>query len=220
MRVRHSGDAIPLSVAGRTRVRPRAVRAYMEAPLRIDPGLASPSSPYRHRVQHREIQWESLLDVLVAHCRRTTVNHAGFCRGPAHVEGDDILVTENLAHLCRPDHSGGGPALDHQGTVLLGHFRSHQTSARLHYHESTFQPNICEALLHVVQVGAYPWFEVGGYRRRGEPLVFERLWNDVGARDHCDMRPLSIYDLLDSLLIRRVYPGIQAGCHEYLRAPV
>ena len=216
--VRHRGPRPALPVAGRPRLRARALRPDPERPAGVEPGDAAAARAHFREVDHRHPDGvagavEPAPDIalaadLVFGCGldAPVLDQARFRRRAAHVEGDEVRAAELAAHALRGDDPGGGPRLDGARRHLerLGHIE--HAAVRAHDVERG-QAEFGERGLQPVQVGGQHRPDIGADGRGAGALELADFRQHLAGEEHRQARKRRPEPFADAALVRVVQEG-------------
>jgi hypothetical protein len=86
------------------------------------------------------------------HQHRAVVDHASFCGGAAHVEGDGVPEPNAVAQRLGADDTGGRPRLQHPDAGALRFLDPEQPAGRLHDQKVASEARIREVLAHLAEI--------------------------------------------------------------------
>ena len=218
-------------VAGRARIGARAARTDLESACRIEPGDAAASCADLGDVDRRDPQQlacaadqpasgrHRAADLVLAAARDGAVLDQRRLRGrAAHVEGEQVVDAELLAHPAGGDDTGCGTRLEREDRPLLRVVRGHHAAGGLHDLERPIDPDPVEAGPNPVDVRGHQRPHVGVDDRGRGALVLALLAQDLARERDVRLRQLLGQDRAEALLVLGVEVGVQEADRHRLDA--
>ncbi len=222
---RRVGPTLP--VAGRARVGARGLRPDAQRPGHLrhvgDRAAArADGADVQARDLHRDHlagEAEAVRDLRLALDRRLAVlAERDVGRGPAHVEGQHVLVARPAGDVERARHAARGAGEDAVDRVLRRDGDAHEARVRAEDVEVAFDAELAQRALEVLEVGLDARPHVRVHAGRQGPLVLPELGQHVGRDRDGEAGVELVDDVPDLALVRRVRVGVDERDGERLDA--
>src|SRR5262249_50456502 len=165
-----------LTVAGRTRLRTRALRTYPQQSI-IGPSDRTATRANLENVHHGDLYRQGFSVATDQRRARgqglSLVNNSGFCGGAAHVKCDSVFDAQPAAKRLRADHAGRRTTLKHPNTLGLRLFTFIKATGRLHDEKRAVEAGFADVIVDLADVAAHfrPDISVGGNGRTALKLA-------------------------------------------------
>ena len=209
-----------LAVADGTRFRPGAARTDAQGPAGIDPGDAAAAGADFRQVDdrhadrvagamHPAVHVAVAADlVLRSRLDRAILDQAGFCRRPAHVEGDQVGLVELAADQRRGDDARRRPGLDRHRRHFQPFFHVEDTAARAHDVEVR-QSHAGHRFLQPSQIGLQDRPDIAAHGRRAGPLELADFRQNLARKEHRNVRQRRTQPFAQNAFMGIVQEGIE-----------
>ena len=225
--VGHGGEPAAQVVTGGPGIGARTVGADLEQAHAVDARDRATTGADLDHLDHRHSHGHprALLEAIGAGdlelpCdqRRAVVDHARLGRGTAHVEREQARFPA-IPRRPRGGDGAGGRARFHQADRKSPRLAwQHDAAGRLHDVELAGDVELREPSLEVFQVTRHQRHDVDVGRRRGCPLVFSDLGNDVGRARHRNARSDLGCQLGQAALVGRIHVRVEQADRDRLDA--
>ncbi len=136
--------------------------------------------------------------------------------GPAHVEGDDVLVAERPAQLRRGDDPPDRTRFHHRDRHLLRPVRGHDAAVRLHDQEPTLESDRRQEPFQPLDIAPDLGPDVSVQHGRRGPFVFAVFSEDLVRQRAVRPSGLRLEDLPHPRLMGRIRPGVDEADRDRL----
>ena len=142
------------------------------------------------------------------------MDHAGFRRGAAHVEGDGVLQSQAAAKRLRADDARRRSRLKHAHALLLRLLRLVKAAGRLHEEEFAGERRVVQVSVDLGDVVTHPRPDVRVRRHGRAALELAIFLRELVRRRDEGVRQALTYDGLDARFVSSVHITVEKkDCH-------
>ena len=207
------------TVAGRTRLGARALRAHAQHAAVVHPNDAAAAGANRHDVEQRRAHRKTVDAGLAGELGLTVLNEAHVGARAPHVEGDET-VESRLHRLAHRAHDPRRRPREERGHRVAPHARARQAPAvGLHETEASRKAARGQMVLEPPQVLCDHRLHVGRDDRGRGPLVLPELGRRPRRTGDDDMLEPAPEQFGQRLLVSRIGVGVQEADRDRLVVP-
>ena len=207
--VRHRRLAAAPAIAGRSRIRARAVRAHFQTPPASQPGNRPAARPNRMQLDHGRFEIIDIDLSLGQHARLAAFDQANISRGATHVKSNNILVAAQRAKMGGGNHpcgwAGKGRGNRQTGDLLgLG-----QSAARTHDVKWRADVPLAQVLFNPGVIRGQEGHQGSVQAGCIGPFVLAVFAQDVRRDGNKAVRIYLVNNTADFFLVLRITVGVQ-----------
>jgi hypothetical protein len=186
--VGHGRRGAAAAVAGRARIGAGAHRTDMQGAAVVAPGKRAAAGADLDDVDHRQLHGlagELVADhIALLDRRNAAADQRAFGRGPAHVEADRALDTQQLGQSPGPNHAGDRARFHHRHRLAPRLRDRHGAPVRTHDRDPAGKARLLREAFEAPEVAGNARTDEGVEHRRGGALVFPEFAQDLVAQRH------------------------------------
>jgi len=141
--------------------------------------MLPPAGAHVRDIEARDADGKSVHFPLRRHLGSAAIDEAHVRARPAHVQGDELGVSQKLRDAHRGDDPGGRAGVQHLDRSRASVLARENPTRRLHDEERRLAAPRVELLLEVLHVARDHWGKVRGHDRRGGALVLAKGGENV-----------------------------------------
>ena len=204
VRVGDSGLLATTAVAGRARLRARALRADLHQPVAVEPGDRAAACADRVDVERGEARRIALDPFVEGRAGRVVADQRDVRAGAAHVERDDVRDAGEPRHVDRADRAGGGAGQRGADRHVPRARNRHQPAGRLVDAECRLRRGLGEAIGEFAEIAVHHRLQIGIEHRGREPLVLAEFRLHLGRDREVHVRKCGGERVADHCLVRGI----------------